>query len=331
MSSGYLKNILIIMGISGTSFLLLDTVIRFSFPEYTIIYQYDKKYLHSLIPNSEKGFVKINSNGFRETELYPYIIIYGDSFIEAEWTEQNKTVPSLLAKSTQRTVFNAGVVGYGIDQIYDKMMIEIPLYKPKIVVISVFTGNDFGDFVRDAGGVSKTFRFKLAIARILPSLNAFFIQSSKLKEFIALYPNYTFPNNAIILNQRDCNKFGQVNNLFGDRYDVDMNYYPTSVCTKLKILLMNETIKDIIELSRKSNISLIFLIIPAKYDVDNSNVPLKMAYPKLIEGMIGNITFINLGYYLNESHYQKTNDHWTDESQEIASKLLFKSIEVIEK
>jgi len=46
-------------------------------------------------------------------------------------------------------VINAGVNGYGPDQISLRLADELDWLKPDIVIISIFTDNDFGDLLRN--------------------------------------------------------------------------------------------------------------------------------------------------------------------------------------
>ena len=47
------------------------------------------------------------------------------------------------------TVINAGVDGYGPDQILLRLKRELPVYQPDLVVLSLFADNDIGDLIRN--------------------------------------------------------------------------------------------------------------------------------------------------------------------------------------
>jgi hypothetical protein len=100
--------------------------------------------------------VKINSLGFRGDELRPKprrrVAVYGDSFIEAEFSSlENTFVKRLqgdLGGGDSIEVVNAGVVGYGPDQESLSIGQGMEQLHPDIVVLAVYGGNDLGDLLR---------------------------------------------------------------------------------------------------------------------------------------------------------------------------------------
>jgi len=104
--------------------------------------------------------VRFNSEGFRGPELRPAgsaprVAVYGDSFIDGYFSAQPETFCARLehrlasALGAPVEVVNAGVRGYGPDQILLKLQQELPRLHPDLVVVAFYAGNDFGDVVRD--------------------------------------------------------------------------------------------------------------------------------------------------------------------------------------
>lgn len=136
------------------------------------IYDWDARCLYKTRPNSRKTYrrtpinggqsntVNINSRGYRGPELqtnsdHPRVIVYGDSFIEAEYSAFENTFCQQLQKAASKLlgrkieVINAGTNGYGPDQALLRMETELPLVRPDIVVVSIFADNDYGDLMRN--------------------------------------------------------------------------------------------------------------------------------------------------------------------------------------
>ena len=99
--------------------------------------------------------------GFREGGGDPLdrgayrIFVYGDSFIQASYSRVENTFAGQLAQNLERragkpvSVVNAGVDGYGPDQVYLRMIREVPEFHPDLVVVSLFADNDVGDLIRN--------------------------------------------------------------------------------------------------------------------------------------------------------------------------------------
>jgi hypothetical protein len=80
-------------------------------------------------------------------------MVYGDSFIKAEFSQLDKTFAKRLEAKLGAIIqipaeaINAGIVGYGPDQILLKMEEELPRLKPDLTIEAVFADNDFGDLL----------------------------------------------------------------------------------------------------------------------------------------------------------------------------------------
>lgn len=104
--------------------------------------------------------VRFNSQGFRGPELRPAgaarrVAVYGDSFIDGYFAEQPATFCARLEQHLASAVggpvevVNAGVRGYGPDQVALKLEQELPALRPDLVIVAFYAGNDFGDVVRN--------------------------------------------------------------------------------------------------------------------------------------------------------------------------------------
>jgi hypothetical protein len=102
---------------------------------------------------------QINSSGFRGAELDPNpvarVVVYGDSYIHGYYSALENTFAQRLEHYVSMKVgvsievVNAGVAGYGPDQVLRKMEREFGILKPDLVLVAICTGNDFGDLVRN--------------------------------------------------------------------------------------------------------------------------------------------------------------------------------------
>ena len=139
---------------------------------YFSAFQFDERALFKLRPGATREFThipanggetllyRINSDGYRGPELISdtdpiRIVVYGDSFIQAEFTRLEDTFPMVLQTelanhlAVQVEVVNAGVAGYGPDQVLRRMEADLDRLMPDFVIFSVFSGNDFGDLLRN--------------------------------------------------------------------------------------------------------------------------------------------------------------------------------------
>ncbi len=111
------------------------------------------------INGGERITYSINSQGFRGDELQARpdfrIAIYGDSFVHGYYSSLANTFAVRLADRLSSRlhrnieVVNAGVAGYGPDQELRKMERELAGLRPDLVLVGIFTGNDFGDLLRN--------------------------------------------------------------------------------------------------------------------------------------------------------------------------------------
>jgi hypothetical protein len=104
---------------------------------------------------------RFNSAGYRGDELQPRgpgrlrVAVYGDSMIQGSYTPRESSFCERLeAELAVRLgspveVVNAGVDGYGPDQVERRVRRELPTLDPDHLVVAVFADNDFGDLMRN--------------------------------------------------------------------------------------------------------------------------------------------------------------------------------------
>ena len=119
------------------------------------------KYHHLSSANGDRRVeVRYNAQGFRGPALRPAgsarrVAVYGDSFIDAYFAEEPATFCARLEHQLAERlgepveVVNAGVRGYGPDQVALKLEQELPALRPELVIVAFYAGNDFGDVVRN--------------------------------------------------------------------------------------------------------------------------------------------------------------------------------------
>jgi hypothetical protein len=167
-----------VLAIAGGMIVVMELSLRFAFPDrvtftndddnWTLVPQHE--FIYTSAANLRATFQRdplnggdviewsTNSLGFRGPELRPSdvrVVVYGDSNVQARFSRLEDTFPARLETFLKQKsgkdveVVNAGVVGYGPDQSYLKMISEIDVLKPDLVVFHVFADNDFGDLLRN--------------------------------------------------------------------------------------------------------------------------------------------------------------------------------------
>ena len=174
MRVNILLGVLVAQGSIFATLILAELMLRAALSHrYYSAYQLEPRYLYTLVPQARRAYrhmpinggheviYHVNAHGFRGPELatetsdLTRIVVYGDSFIHAEFTELQETFSKQLeAILTARTnqnyeVVNAGVAGYGPDQVLRRVEDELGWLEPDLLIVGIFAGNDFGDLVRN--------------------------------------------------------------------------------------------------------------------------------------------------------------------------------------
>jgi lysophospholipase L1-like esterase len=292
-----------------------ELVLREFLPVRGMIYTLDDRYLFRHIPGSRKlasapgengplVLVKINAAGRRGDEsALPHavhrVIVYGDSFISAEYTPEPDTYVSQLerllnARVGSTKVLNAGVTGYGVDQESLRIEDDLPVIRPDLVIVATYSGNDFGDLLRD-----KLFRldddgrlianvpvidpalrqifhapFEMSSIQVVRALQSAYDQWSRRRAGGATPPGPPVDPTAIRLANRTSeyedfvvNGDNVVRNLLADQYDADVSLEPDSPSARYRVRLMDRVVERIRQTTSRSGVQLLFLIIPEWCDV----------------------------------------------------------------
>jgi hypothetical protein len=312
-----LAKLSLLVGTTLACLVVAEIVLRVALPDTYAIYAFDERYLHKLVPNASKVFVhdahdggtrvpvRINSQGFRGEEFAPRktgkrIVVYGDSFIEAEFTPLEATFTKTLEKflrgatSEPVEVINAGVVAYGTDQISLRIDDEVDRLKPDAVVVAVYAGNDFGDLMRD-----KLFRLddsgKLVENphTISPALRSFFAERKRIRVFSAARSVLaraaafvarargrevepakptSYIERVLKLRRAEYEEFvlrqdNEVKNLFRDSYDADISTNADADAALYKKRLMEQVVLRIKQTLDARGVPVVLLVIPCSIDL----------------------------------------------------------------
>jgi hypothetical protein len=275
------------------------------------LYEEDPVCLYRLIPRTEKYvprpnsdpgghiLIRINDDGFRGPALLPVgearrILVFGDSCIHAPFMDVEFTFPVRLEKELEGRlpnrpfeVINAGVEGYGPDQIALRMERDLDRYHPELAIVALFADNDLGDLVRDR-------LFSLddrgRLVRNQPTLddqlhdqfrNAQGWALSKtvrkalnvLKEMVGRYARtgqdpIDVDLGLRLAEHRETARGDRiVHNLFEDGYDADAACDPDAESTRFKKALLAAVIGNMAETCRHARVPLAIVIIPSPADV----------------------------------------------------------------
>lgn len=270
---------------------------------YALVPGAQREYRRTAINGGERILYRVNSAGFRGEELAVghaviRVVVYGDSFIQAEYSELPHTfaerLERRLAEASGRAVevVNAGVAGYGPDQILRRMEAELSSLRPDLVLVALFAGNDFGDLVRnklyrlDAEGglrensftLEPSLRRKLETSRREPILRKLVrgavrplgepwnpdedpsARAERMESFLARsgaeYREYVIEGDDV------------VRELLSDPYNADVSLTPGSDSARYKIAMMDAVLAEMKRLTEHPRIPLGLILIPHPIDVD---------------------------------------------------------------
>lgn len=168
-----LANLSAVAASAGVSLLLAEGALRLARVQYPAFYTVDAERGYGLRPGAQgrwtregKGQVRVNSAGFRgpEINLAPpasglRVAVLGDSFTEALQVDQQATwvqqlqrrlnadprCPLLTGHPAGVEVLNFGVGGYGTGQELLTWRHLASRYKPALVILAIYPGNDITD------------------------------------------------------------------------------------------------------------------------------------------------------------------------------------------
>jgi len=304
----------------GMTFAVAEVVLRKTLSyHYFVPYKLEARYLYDLTPgvsrehrilpvNGGTNIYRVNAHGFRGEEFSrepsgkQRVVIYGDSFIHAEFTELENTLAwQLQERLNEQTgspveVINAGIAGYGPDQALRRIEDELPWLKPDVLILAVFTGNDFGDLVRnkiyrlgpDGALLENDYRFSdeillhaeleqvefiikrvirdaaLTLLAMLKQENASEFDpvqniESALQQHLDEYHDLVVDNNNVIKELRS------------DPYSADISLMSNSPSARYKIDLMSGVLRRIALMAEAANVPLLVVGIPHPMDVLNGS------------------------------------------------------------
>jgi lysophospholipase L1-like esterase len=307
----------------GASLVIGELVVRAVFgPRFLGIYQRDDRVLYRLIPGAERVSVvlpinggavihyRVNSLGFRGGELLPAgqairVLVYGDSFIQADFARTEDTFTEqlqrrLAARAGHRSleVVNAGVAGYGPDQELRRMEEELPLLKPRLVVVALYAGNDFGDLLRDKlyrltaqGGLEDNRSVSLDDAiladmrrsRSEPVLRKI-VRAARARLFgtagTRLRADQAVRRARVDADlQQGIEEYRQyitqgddtVHDLYSDPYNADVSVAPSSDSARYKVAMMEQIMRRMAEVAARNDAALLFVLIPSPIDATDEH------------------------------------------------------------
>jgi len=289
----------------------VELVLRMWFPVRGMIFALDDRFLYRHIPGSRRladagdgswpgVLVQINAAGRRGDESglsrgARRIIVYGDSYVAAEYTPDSETFAAelerrLTAQLGATEVLNAGVTGYGPDQVTLRIEDELPALRPALTVVALYAGNDFGDLLRNklfrldeqgalvpnrptiGDDVRRAFTVPLEwssiqIIRVAQSARdrasrpsepappvALDRTAVRLANRIAEYQNYIVAGDNV------------VRNLVADEYDADVSLEPDSDSARYRVRLMAAMLARLRQSVEAGGSRLLLLIIPEYCD-----------------------------------------------------------------
>lgn len=316
------RDVFIIVGITFALFISSELVLRVAFPEKIdrkkpmnledLAYEFNEHFLVLLKPNIQKAYLRKTNNGsasvvwktnghsFRGEELVEYpdirIIVYGDSNIQARFSELQDTFPFKLEQYLKKDldkkieVLNAGVVGFGPDQNLIRFSREVDIYKPDLVIFHIFTDNDFGDIIRNRlfeldsnGGLIATNHKKEPDERLGISAAS----KHNFKDFVSSLllvrgvrktikrivdgKEETVVHKLLSVTEEEFkiykNRAPKYFSHFADHYDLDMAIFPDASSSKIKVKLMEAVLKQAKAIATERGVEFLVLIQPSVVDL----------------------------------------------------------------
>lgn len=326
LPSDWNKKLLLALGSSLLGLFLTEAVLQAFFrSEFSTVYERDPHAIYRYIPNSTKKVprpavqggepitVRINSQGFRGDELrnpgeMKRIVVYGDSNVAAEFSALEHTfverLEAGLASKLESDIesVNAGVVGYGPDQVSVRIEDELRVLRPDLIVVVLCGHNDFGDLLRnslfrlDSSGELRPNDFVLSgslQATFHLAKNGPIVYKSLLKAWYQINYGSTpltplsplsedkepsrrrteqmeawLDENQEEYRSHVIRMSDEVTNLLTDPYDADLALAPQSASAVYKVRLMTRVLERIEYLTERSGVRLLLVILPSPIDLD---------------------------------------------------------------
>jgi len=281
-------------------------------------YQADDQLLFKLVPGARKEFTRnarnggqrirwqVNRDGFRGEELRPpqgqeRIIVYGDSNVMAEFSELPATFGEQLERHLRPhdiEVINAGVVGYGPDQVSLRLASDIATLDPALVLLVVYAENDFGDMLRNRiyrlnaqdelelnrYRLSDAMRTRLTRAAFPRGLRRLQLWHYAGRAWARMRGDTGMPESLdaylseyVEVSRKQGEKFYAdyvsggsepvAEDPFLDYYDADLALLPDSASARLKVALMRKVLQRLHDTAARTSTPLALVILPSAIDV----------------------------------------------------------------
>ena len=263
-----------------------------------------KRHVHSERDGGHTVLSHYNRFGFRGPDFEEEkgdrfrVIVYGDSFIAAKYSELSSTFPVQLERRLVQVVggrpeievLNGGVPGYGPDQVLRRLPAELERFRPNLVLLHIYTGNDYGDLFRNKlyrvvdGGLARNEsslspslrvqmilgRFKLVRYALLARKSLQAANASSRTEVPAPPPSApqrtpTVAETSFDREYRDYLDNDTVKNLFYDATD-PMSGFPEAPATIAARELMEGVLGEIVRLVEAQGAHLVVTIQPSDSD-----------------------------------------------------------------
>lgn len=319
-----MRDTLIIIAITVAIPTVTELTLRAVYPEKLtnnkialtqLAYEHNDSYLISLKPNIEKEFKvdiqngggnvtwKTNSFSFRGKEIGKKTglrsIVYGDSNIQARFTQNGNTYPTVLqdllrAKYNNAEVINAGLVGAGPDQSLLRLSEDIDKITPNVVIFHIFADNDYGDIIRNRlyeitenGQLIKT-KYPITkdqeITSREPTFNNWFMSLLSVRAVLKLVSNEIDINTLSEKEKKDktLKDLEQRSKIeydiyrerrareishFADHYDIDIATNPDADSAKTKIMLMEKILLEAKKLADAKQVTFLVVVQPSAFDL----------------------------------------------------------------
>ena len=288
-------------------------------PRYWPANQLDDERLYRLVPGAVREFTRepvnggarivyrVNRDGYRGEPLEDTperrVVVFGDSFIQAEYTELEQSFTERLEHHLKEAsglgveVVNAGVAGYGPDQTLKRIEAELERLAPDAIVVGIFSGNDFGDSVRnklfqldeDGELVDHDFTLEPALARKMSVARQELLLKRVVRNVVAAFvPSVaggpgphasveamTPEERVAFFREQHIREYEEfvvqgdpvVRELAWDSYDADVSLTPSHPSSRFKIALMDRILARMKATADAAGIPMLLLPIPHPIDV----------------------------------------------------------------
>lgn len=333
--------------------LIILTVLEISFrlflPQTTNFYQYNDDYLFSYRPGAEYKYVRpdtsiksiFNSEGLRDNEQNyyeksnkPRILFLGDSMVAGLEVNLNDTFVKLIETKLRgkSDVLSVGVSGWSTEQQLLFLEKKALKYKPNVVVLSYYVGNDQIDNV-----ARQIFTFdgkELSVNKNRP------LSETRARSLFYFFTSYSHAFNFFFWHLKDLFKQQET------KYSDPFAEYLENTDTKEKDFSWNKTFALLDQMNEDltaKNISFVLLIIPDRLQVDlnlrkkaelnETELILDKPNQKIVNyATLRKIKYIDLLPLLqskfNNSLYYKEDIHWLEPGHSLVAEEIIKQLEI---